>query len=929
MSKHAVIVLSVAALCFALSLPALAQTTGSIRGNVTDPDGVPIPGVTVTVSGEKLPGGARTAISGGNGGFRITALPPGNYNLVAEMDSFKTETIENVRVGINTTATANFYMYAELMETVTVTSEAPLVDVTSSAAGNSFSAEFIKDLPTNRNFYDMMSVSPGVSISSEGSDRQIAFGANMQSNAWHIDGLESSAPETGTTWIYTNPDMVDEVQVLGIGAPAEFGNMLGAAFNVVTKSGGNQLKGMFNTYYQSDNLTDSPSLRPDTEFPKWDRKKFWDVTATLGGPIKKDSIWFFLAYEYWRDNMVAPGVNPEFSLDGYSDLYDIKLTARLNDKNYLDFRGHYNEWGYPTTFPNTTPSALSDGEKGDNYMFALNWQSIFSDRTFMEVRYSGWETEDLYLSATGSTEPAFIDYSPPGGGAPHYSGGLWYPWVYDTGTQQLNVTVSHYVDEFLAGDHDFKFGVRYGDGESKTKGNLNGKYYYRYVYEYDYYGTIYPYEYFYKVEYQPYYYGNDQTALSFFVDDAWRLNERLTLNLGLRYDRLVGSIPDYPRLDIDGNKTGETIPGLDPVFTWNNVSPRLGFAYNAGAQRRTVIRGSFGVYYDGNVGGDWNAPPPEPPLWTGYWGYSPEGPWFFNYIWEAGRVNVDPDLEAPRTLQYALGFEREFAQKYSFGAMLVYKDTDNLIGFQNLGDGTYEEVPFTDPFTGKQYTLLNQVEQPTIIRGNKPGFTANPAVDEYYQEYYGVLLTFNRRFTDWWGLRANYTYSKSNGLIPRMLSQTQFNPPYGFIFDGQDPNNFINAEDQRLQGDRPHMFRVQANFELPWNMHANTNINLQSGRPYSRQINIFGLGQGVSTVIMEPASDSQRHSFQSIVDFSFGKRFNMPGDGVFKAQIQVFNLFNNDSSDSFQTLRLQEGDVFVPDYWVLPRRIMLRLGIEY
>ncbi|TNF72552.1 MAG: carboxypeptidase regulatory-like domain-containing protein [Acidobacteria bacterium] len=171
--------LSVAALCLALSLPALAQTTGRIRGNVTDPDGVPIPGVTITVSGENLPGGARTAISGENGGFRITALPPGDYNLVAVLEGFQTEALENIRVGINATATANFYLYAELLETVTVTSEAPLVDMTASASGNSFTAEFIKDLPTNRNFYDMIDVSPGVSTSSEGSDRSIAFGSNM------------------------------------------------------------------------------------------------------------------------------------------------------------------------------------------------------------------------------------------------------------------------------------------------------------------------------------------------------------------------------------------------------------------------------------------------------------------------------------------------------------------------------------------------------------------------------------------------------------------------------------------------------------------------------------------------------------------------------------------------------------------------------
>jgi outer membrane receptor protein involved in Fe transport len=886
---------------------------------------MPVPGVTVTISSEVLTEAGRTAVSNENGEFRFSALPPGTYVATAEMDGFQTETLSAIRVGINATATANFVMYAELRETVVVTSEAPLVDVSASAVGNSYSAEFIKDLPTTREFTALMKVSPGVAESSTGGgDRTIAFGANMQSNAWHIDGLEASAPETGSVWIYANPDAIEEIQVLGIGAPAEYGNMLGAAFNVVTKSGSNQLKGTFNAYYQDDSLTwsDDDYLVEESEFREWTLQEWWDVTATLGGPIKRDKVWFFAAYEYWRENFAWPGIDPNLVRTGYSDQYDLKLSFQFDPQNRVDLKGSFAEWGGPESYPNTDADATPTGEFGEDTMWALNYLSIFSPDTFLEVRYSGWETWDDYLSLTGATEP-FIDYSPPGGGPAQYSGGIIYPWLYDTGTQQVDATLSHFVDDFLQGDHDFKFGVRYGDGYAETKGALNGRYYYRYEY--------YPgYPYYYRVEYQPYYYGNDQTALSFFVDDSWKVNDRLTLNLGVRYDRLEGILPAFPELDVDGNPTGGRKPAIDPVFTWDNVSPRLGFAYSAGADQKTVVRGSFGVYYDGNVGGDWNAPPPDPVEWT--WSYSQfrNGPWSDPEPWfQAETVSVDPNLDAPRTLQYALGFEREFKNRYAIGATLVYKDTTDLIGFENLGDGVYEEVTFIDPFTGNEFTLLDEVVQSTIRRGNRPGFTAIGELDEYWQEYWGLMLTFDRRFADWWSLKAHYTYSESTGLIPRMLSQTQFNPPYGFIFDGRDPNNFVNAREQHLQGDRPHMFRAQGNFDLPWNLRASTNINLMSGKPYSRQIRVFGLGQGRSTVIMEPASDDQRHPFQSIVDFSIGKRFDLPNDGTFKLDVQMFNIFGEDASDSFQTLRLQEGDVFLPDWWVYPRRIMLRAGVEY
>jgi hypothetical protein len=283
-------------------------------------------------------------------------------------------------------------------------------------------------------------------------------------------------------------------------------------------------------------------------------------------------------------------------------------------------------------------------------------------------------------------------------------------------------------------------------------------------------------------------------------------------------------------------------------------------------------------------------------------------------------------LRAPRTLQYSIGFEHAFRDNYSFGVTGLYKDTKDLVGWEIMDDGVYEELPFTDPFTGNQYTLLDPIEDPTVRKGNTPGFTIDPEIDGYWQEYWAVIFTFNRRFADFWSMSASYTYSESTGLIPAFLSQWQFNPLYGGKA-GSDPNSYLNANDQRLQGDRPHMLRVQANFELPWQMRANTLINLQSGRPYSRQI--YLPTERNPAAIMEPASDEQRHPFQYLWDIGIGKQFNLGGSAALQVDLQLLNVLNNSATDWWETTRLNAGDTFLPNWWVKPRRLQVHIGIEF
>jgi len=190
MNRRTATVIMIVGVLLLFSLSASAQTrTGRILGQVTSSVGTPLSGVTVTASSEAVMGGSRTAVTGDTGAYRFAALPPGVYSVTVTMEGHASQTMEGVKVGIGTTATSDFMLMAEFSDEMVVTGESPLVDTTSSSLTANYSADFIKDLPTTRNFYDIMAVSPDVTLAAEDEDRLVAGGSNVQSNNWFIDGI--------------------------------------------------------------------------------------------------------------------------------------------------------------------------------------------------------------------------------------------------------------------------------------------------------------------------------------------------------------------------------------------------------------------------------------------------------------------------------------------------------------------------------------------------------------------------------------------------------------------------------------------------------------------------------------------------------------------------------------------------------------------
>lgn len=910
---------------FATSTPINAQTTGSMRGSVTDATGALLPGATVTIRSDALIGGTRETTSNEVGAFRFPSLPVGEYDVSVAMQGFVTYHLRKVPVGLESTATINATLeLGQLAENVSVTGQAPLVDVTRAGMANSVTAQVLEELPTRRNMYDMMHAMPGMSPTyGDGqSDRVSAFGSNQQSNSWNVDGVNATAPETGSSWWTVNQDVIEEIQVIGVGAPAEFGNHTGAVLNVVTKRGGNEFHGQASYFLTNDSLTDVNVRLPDSEFT-FHRKLYRNFTSQLGGPIRRNSTWFFGSYEYWRSASTEPGNDPSLAPTNYSDKSDLKVTNRTGPVT-IDGFVHYDDWGgLDAPSPFSTQSALS-GERGRNPAWGGGLEWVTSDRLFMEFKYAGWWSDDIHDSQTNSFDEPFIDYTPPGGGPTTYAGGVWYPWDYVTSRNQAKVKATYYAENFLKSEHEFKMGVQYSYGTAKTNVGIgpSGTYLYNYG------------GYLYRAVQAPYQYGGISHDTGVFLDDRITVSDRLTLNLGVRFDYSTGGVPDYKRLaigepsiSVSGHfrETDEVVPGAD-VVNWKLISPRLGVAFQPFGDARSVVRASFGVYYDQNVIGNWDSPPPGKPTFQLFFCESPTQCDDLVFEQTSADVAIHPDLQPPRTLQYAAGFEHQIAENLSIGTQYIHKTTKNLVGWEILG-GEWETVPFTDPFTGQQYSLLSQLELPLTRKGNDPGDFPGSENLRYFQKYHGLAFTFAKRYANNWGLNASYTWSRSEGLIPRMLSQVQFNPFYSSR-EGADPNNFINAEG-RLQADRPHMFRLQSITRLPWDFQLSTNLDLSTGKSHNRQIRVGGLGQGTVSVIMEPGG-SYRFSPVRNLDLLVGKRIRLPGNAAIRLEGWLLNAFNDDQELSFADLRLQTpANRFTPETWVEPRRIQFRVGIQF
>ena len=404
--------------CVSVLLAALAATPlhaqaiheGKLTGSVVSDDRTAVPGATVEISSPSLMAGTRSAVTSAAGSYVFLNLPAGRYTVTASLGGFKTVVRENIAVGADATTTLDLVLpVGAVKETVTVTGEPPVVDVKSATVDARIDQELLSKLPTTRDaFYDLALTTPGMS---EGSGSQslpspTAYGSSTNENVFLINGVNATNPEAGSfgTLVNVNYDAVEEVRIVGLGSKAEYGSFSGAAVDVMTKSGSNQFHGSGAIYsLLGSPSSNQPGVGDDLGAP-WlfvgegeqlagETKKDWEGSGTVGGPIRKDKLWFFGAYDYLRSSSLPPRWSLEN--ESWNHYADGKISA-VPFKNHLIWGSYHYEnndgngwsWGSEPAWD----TSMTYGVKTKNHTAAAP-VAVLTHRKHVRKRQVPWILE--------------------------------------------------------------------------------------------------------------------------------------------------------------------------------------------------------------------------------------------------------------------------------------------------------------------------------------------------------------------------------------------------------------------------------------------------------------------------------------------------------------------------------------------------------
>src|SRR5437667_1194392 len=451
-----------------LAMPAFAQIDqGRLTGTVTDSQGAILPGVTVTARSPSLQG-TRTVVTESDGKYSIASLPSGEYELTYELSGFQTFKRASIKLGLGQILTVDVQMQvASLQESVTVTGESPVVDMQNTKVGTDFTADKLVGVPTATDIWSVLGQASGVRMNGfdvGGSHKSQqtgyeSFGIRNQNRVLN-DGVDTTEG-TGGAGFYADYFANEEVAVSAAGGDVEM-NAPGSAVVNTIKSGGNTVKMLNNLTYQQesfvgDNQTGdaAKTLRGYTGQPNL---KFWEGHTDIGGPIKKDKLWYFGAYNHFKIDKQISGVARNIATDlGLFDNYTTKETWKVSQKDTLV---GYFQWGRKQK-PNrglsvTVAPEAAQPQDSVSWVFKGEHQRVWSNRLFIDVKANlfGYDFP-LGTKVDSATNPARFDT-----GTSFTSGVAWN--AFDLGRQKPQVTVqaTYYVPD-KAGTHDLKVGYEY------------------------------------------------------------------------------------------------------------------------------------------------------------------------------------------------------------------------------------------------------------------------------------------------------------------------------------------------------------------------------------------------------------------------------------------------------------------------------------
>ena len=591
----------VATACVLLPAVAAAQgLTGTLSGTVTDPQGGVLAGALVRISSPALIGGQMTQPTGERGQLRFAALPPGTYILDIELQGFAPYRLDDIRIGVGGTLNLRVQLrLANVTESVAVEGGGSRIDAREPGFETRFGVEDLDAIPTSRaSMFPWIRNAPGISPTSPASSTITtvsAFGSGTNENKFLFDGTDFTCPCNGIARSEPGIDFIREVHVQSVGASVEYGNVQGAVINVVTKQGGNRFQYDASYYGQPSGLTSQPVLlplpSPASGQTGYSRAKYRDFTTNLGGPAVRERVWFFGGYQHLRDYDSQPGTDPTLPRTYEQDKIFGKLTWQIAPTWQLVQSFHQEFWLNPEQPLPSTPFEATVRRSATVPAITFGHLThTLSSNTVWDVRVGRFVySQDNALSNGDSTIPSRRDtVTGITSGAPPQFGRI------EISRTTAKATLTHYRPGFLAADHEWKIGGQVERGEHEGPIVIpTGA---RFV---DSNGAKSQ-----KVISAPSNTGGLFITTAAFVSDEITIGNRLTINAGLRFDHHRAVSQDLHAVDLDGAETDEVVSGLGTLYTWDLFSPRLGTTTRLTADGRTILRGSYGRFYQGVLTGE-------------------------------------------------------------------------------------------------------------------------------------------------------------------------------------------------------------------------------------------------------------------------------------------------------------------------------------
>ena len=931
---------------------AAAQATSGINGRVADSTQGTLPGVTVTITSPALQVPNMTTVTGSDGTYRFIQLPAGVYEVRFELAGFKPNVRQGIQLAVGFIATINPALeIGGVEETITVSGLSPVVDTTNTKVTSRLSSEDLAALPSGRRHNDIAMMTPGMMLTT------VPVATNVGLTSWNNSitsgGLTNYRATTEGVELNSggirSPDYanVQEVNITQSGGTADV-SQAGVYVSIVSKSGGNEFHGRYSAQASGGSLeatnVDDALRRQGVSFANksnW----FFDGTGDLGGRIVRDKLWFYGSIRERRSNVNQPGValnagpdgqyntgdEPPYDIKGINRVINGKLSYQANEKYqfsyYINREANVDPGARATRF---VPYESSSTIRYNPTIQKGEVKATLSNRLLVNGLVArDYASPFYYAREENLLKPSVLDL------ATQISTGRLFPEDRRTRSKwQTKADVTYLPNGSLLGikgNHELKVGMRTWEAYIDT-------YHYdspggNYILIYDTIGGVSHQPSQIRLYNSPVYPHSLTSSQSGYITDRVTYGSRLTLNLGLRYDRYHAWVPEQTKEQGPFGTSG-TFPFVE-AGKWNLFAPRAGFAYNLAKDGKTVLKGTYGWFSDDlneSFSDDYNQNVDV--IYTYRWrdvnrnnNYDPgevnlalSGP---DFLTVSGATNnlVNLDLKYQHVHELTGSIEKELAAGTGVRFLYIFRRLagqyavinvlrpssayTNVFNRRNPGPDGVISTADDGPMV-QVYDFNNAFRGAAFVGNKRTNFP-----DDRSDHFNSYELTFTKRFSQKWQATVSGSLTQNYKWIPAAALSESPNEDYFPLNETRDWN-----------------FKTTVSYTLPFEVRVSSLLFFQNGtagqRTYAfRAADPLGgpslPNSATITLRMEPFGAS-RAAVRREVNLRLSKIFKMQNNRSFEAYVDAQNLTN---SNTAWASSYQSGPSFGFATTIMPPRLVL------